>query len=144
MKIQSAMDEDSAIKQEGYVRLGNVIALFDNEGEFCPDRLPEEDLLMRAFWFKAAMLYQEHDNQWDKEFDFEIYKELVEKFGITESRSGEHGYDAFDVVDVIIKNSPSVQSYEDLGMIMEQYHNSEQTAAREEYQDSCAGMAIAR
>lgn len=144
LKIQSAMDEDSAIKQEGYVRLGNVIALFDNEGEFCPDRLPEEDLLMRAFWFKAAMLYQEHDNQWDQEFDFEIYKELVEKFGITESRSGEHGYDAFDVVDVIIKNSPSVPSYEDLGMIMEQYHNSEQTAAREEYQDSCAGMAIAR
>ncbi len=118
LEIQSAMDdEDHKINMEHKQRLMAIQALFDDE-DFRPERLPE-DTLERAFMFKAALLYLENGKEWGENFENEIYIALVEKFDAANENNDQ--YDCLSIADVIVKNSPSVPSCEDLAAIMDKY-----------------------
>lgn len=132
VKIQNAMNEDHAISEEAENRLGAIKALFDENDDFCPERLPEEGP-ERDFMFQAAILYQKNNNEWNDELDYQIYCSLIEEYDVT------------DVADIIIKHSPNIPSYEDLGRMMERHAGSEHTGILAGYQPCCENeMAAAR
>lgn len=132
VKIQNAMNEDHAISEEAENRLGAIKALFDENDDFCPERLPEEGP-ERDFMFQAAILYQKNNNEWNDELDYQIYCSLIKEYDVT------------DVSDIIIKHSPNIPSYEDLGRMMERHTGSEHTEVLAGYQPYSENeMAVAR
>lgn len=132
LKIQSTMNEDHIANAEAAGRIEAIKALFDENDDFCPERLPEEGL-ERAFLFQAAILYQKNNNEWSDELDYQIYCSLVEKYDVT------------DAADIIIKHSPNIPSYEELGRMMECHGGSGHTEALAGYQPYSENeMAAAR
>lgn len=135
MQIMMDKEENTTTQAAVAERLAVLEGLFDEDGDFDPQKLPQDELA-RSCLFKAAYIYLENGHLWDTDCDEKLYSQMI--MDETLQRSPKD-YTEFDIIEMIQLKSPSIPNDEAMGKIVAKYSNEESMARFEEYSDAyCA------